>query len=195
MNEVKLFREGASHYNGAMNMNMRKFISDWPLIHKRKGSSPYRLAVKYIKYSSGDISASEVNSVLACFNEPNISITQSLLDEILRRPRIDFINLDESTINSDKFLNNIGTVRKEVCPAGVYIWTHVSTGSKYVGSSSTLARRLIGYFKGTHGDTGKFIPMLKKEGVGAFDLQVIPLIEKYHENQEFIIEQFFAPWI
>jgi len=37
----------------------------------------------------------------------------------------------------------------------------------YVGSSSKLARRLIGYFKGTHADTGKFIPLLNKEGVGA----------------------------
>jgi excinuclease UvrABC nuclease subunit len=40
---------------------------------------------------------------------------------------------------------------------GVYIWTHIATGSLYVGSSSTLARRLIGYFKNTHKTTGKLI--------------------------------------
>lgn len=57
-----------------------------------------------------------------------------------------------------------------MCPAGVYIWTHLSTGDKYVGSSSSLARRLTGYFKGTHADVGKFIPLLKKEGVDAFTL-------------------------
>jgi hypothetical protein len=37
-----------------------------------------------------------------------------------------------------------------------------------VGSSSTLARRLIGYFNGTHKNTGKLIPLIKSEGIGAF---------------------------
>lgn len=60
-----------------------------------------------------------------------------------------------------------------------------------MGSSSTLARRLIGYFNGTHKDTGKLIPLIKKEGVGAFKLQVIPLIESYSVNQELSLEQYF----
>jgi len=61
----------------------------------------------------------------------------------------------------------------------------------YVGSSSRLARRLIGYFNNTHRSTGKLIPLLKKEGVGAFKLEVIPLIESYTKNQELILEQYF----
>lgn len=61
----------------------------------------------------------------------------------------------------------------------------------YVGSSSSLARRLIGYFKGTHADVGKFIPLLRKEGVSAFSLEVIPLIENYNNSQELSIEQYF----
>lgn len=61
----------------------------------------------------------------------------------------------------------------------------------YVGSSSTLARRLIGYFNGTHKNTGKLIPLIKSEGIGAFKLQVIPLIEFYSVNQELSLEQYF----
>lgn len=71
------------------------------------------------------------------------------------------------------------------------MWTHLSTGDKYVGSSSTLARRLIGYFNGTHKNTGKLIPLIKSEGVGAFKLQVKPLIESYTVNLELSLEQYF----
>lgn len=61
----------------------------------------------------------------------------------------------------------------------------------YIGSSSKLARRLIGYFNNHHKDTGKLIPLLKKEGLGAFKLQVIPLTESYTINQELCLEQYF----
>ena len=61
----------------------------------------------------------------------------------------------------------------------------------YVGSSSVLARRLIGYFNNTHKDTGKLIPLIKKEGVNAFNLEVIPLINNYIKNQELSLEQYF----
>ena len=120
-----------------------------------------------------------------------VSISQNLLDEILNRPRIQFSNLNKNIIKSPKFLRHIGTTRKEVTCAGVYIWTHVITGNKYVGSSYRLARRLVGYFKGTHADTGKFIPLLKSEGLGAFNLTVIPLIKDYEDNQELSLEQYF----
>jgi len=61
----------------------------------------------------------------------------------------------------------------------------------YVGSSSSLARRLIGYFNSTHKETDKLIPLIKKEGINAFDLEVIPLIDNYVVNQELSLEQYF----
>jgi len=61
----------------------------------------------------------------------------------------------------------------------------------YVGSSSALARRLIGYFNNTHKDTGKLIPLIKKEGISAFNLEVIPIINNYTINQEISLEQYF----
>lgn len=128
--------------------------------------SPYTLAMKYIK-TGYLITAFEINNVLAFLN---VVISQDILDEILSRPRWKYKDLSENTIKTEKFLNTIGTVRNERCKAGVYIWTHIPTGDMYVGSSSSLARRLIGYFKGTHPDTGKFIPLLRKEGVNKFSL-------------------------
>lgn len=54
-----------------------------------------------------------------------------------------------------------------------------------------MARRLIGYFKCTHSNTGKLIPLIKKEGVSAFNLEVIPLREGYIPNLELVLEQYF----
>ena len=82
-------------------------------------------------------------------------------------------------------------MRGEIQVPGVYIWTHLSTGHKYVGSSSTLARRLIGYFNCTHANTGKLIPLIKKEGIGAFSLEIILLKKGYTPNLELLLEQYF----
>lgn len=145
------------------------------------------LAIKYINKGK-PITAVEVNKVLAF---SGIKITQDILDKILSGPRLEFSNLDPNTIRSDKFVQSIGTVRGKIQVPGVYIWTHIATGNMYVGSSSTLARRLIGYFKNTHKTTGKLIPLIKREGIGAFNLQVIPLIDSYTVNQELSLEQYF----
>lgn len=164
-------------------------IINWPLVLGKKGYLRVSslLANKYIKESK-HITATEVNKVLA-FSD--IKITQNVLDKILNKPRIKFSNLDANTIRSNTFLDSIGTVRSKIQVPGVYMWTHISSGNMYVGSSSTLARRLIGYFNNTHKDTGKLIPLIKKEGINAFNLEVIPLIYNYVINQEISLEQYF----
>lgn len=170
-----------------------KIKKDWPLIFNKKSEmvgdslSPYQLAMKYLK-GVKPITALEVNSVLAF---SGINITQTLLDKILSSPKLVFTNLSLYTLKSPEFLEHIGTIRNEKCPAGVYIWTHIPTGDKYVGSSSSLARRLVGYFRGSHADVGKLIPLIKKEGVGVFKLEVIPLMYDYIDKQELSIEQYF----
>lgn len=141
---------------------LNRSISNWPSILGRNGpiSNAYRLATQYIN-EGRPITAVEVNKVLAF---SGISISQDMLNKILSRPRLDFSNLDSSTIKTEKFLHTIGTVRGKVQVPGVYIWTHLVTGDMYVGSSSKLARRLIGYFNNNYNDTGKLIPLIKKEG-------------------------------
>jgi hypothetical protein len=61
----------------------------------------------------------------------------------------------------------------------------------YVGSSHSIARRLSGYFKGTHESVGRFIPLLRKEGLNTFTLDVIVLNEEYYEGLELCLEQYF----
>lgn len=80
-------------------------------------SSAYRLAIQYIN-EGRPITAVEVNKVLAF---SGLGITQDMLDKILYSTRIDFFNLDSSTIKTDKFLQTIGTVRGKVQVPGVYI--------------------------------------------------------------------------
>lgn len=98
--------------------------------------------------------------------------------------------MNTDIIKSETFIKSIGKIRSKAIP-GVYIWTHKSTNSMYVGSSNRLARRLIGYIKITHDNVGKLIPLIKKEGINAFSLQVIPLTEDYVANQELGLEQYF----
>lgn len=166
---------------------------NWPLIFNKKSEivgdslSPYQLAMSYLK-GVKPITAVEVNSVLAF---AGISITQTRLNKIWSSPRLVFTNLNLYTLKSPYFLEHIGTIRNEISHAGVYIWTHIRTGDKYVGSSSSLARRLAGYFKGSHADVGKLIPLMKKEGVSAFNLEVISLISGYEDKEELSLEQYF----
>lgn len=83
-------------------------MSSWPSILGREGpiSNAYRLATQYVNEGK-PITAVEVNKVLAF---SGISISQDMLNEILSRPRLNFSNLDSSTIKTDKFLQTIGTV-------------------------------------------------------------------------------------
>jgi hypothetical protein len=148
--------------------------------------SAHKLANMYIKRGE-QITATEVNTILTF---SGIKITQNELDNILKKPFLEFNNLDLNTIKSEKFFKFLGTVRSKSVP-GIYIWTHLASNSKYVGSSSSLARRLIGYFKGTHETIGKLIPLIKKEGVQAFSLKVLCLTESYSKNQEHSLEQYF----
>lgn len=82
-------------------------FSSWPSILGRDGpmSNAYRLAIQYIN-ESRPITATEVNKVLAF---SGISISQDMLNKILSRPRLDFSDLDSSTIKTEKFLQSIGT--------------------------------------------------------------------------------------
>lgn len=166
---------------------------NWGLITNRKykvkeiNKTPYDLALEYSNKGIR-ITALEVNNVLAL---TKFNIDQNTLDLILSKNPTNFINLDKNTISSELFLDEIGTIRNEKSKGGVYIWTHIATGSKYVGSSRQLARRLIGYFKGTHVNVGKFLPFLKEEGLKAFTLDVITFNEEYYEGLELCLEQYF----
>lgn len=75
--------------------------------------------------------------------------------------------------------------------SGVYIFIHKNTGYKYVGSSNLLRRRMNYYFKGDFPLTGKFLPLLHKEGLKAFKLRIFKLDSNIFSNQDaLILEQY-----
>jgi hypothetical protein len=164
----------------------RRSLTNWSEIKQMKGS--YYIAMNILKYNL-PITIEVLNQILIT---NNLNITQIQLDQLLNIPKVEYTNLNSDSYKREDFIEKIGTVRNEKYPGGVYIWTHISTGNKYVGSSSSLARRLIGYFKGTHANTGKFIPFLNKQGVNAFKLQVIPIDNNiYTEGIQLCLEQYF----
>ena len=144
------------------------------------------LADRYIKQNKV-ISAYDVNEVLKFHG---IKIEQKILDKVLAKPKLEFDNLNINIIRSDTFIKKIGKIRSKPIP-GVYIWIHKATNSMYVGSSNRLARRLTGYIKMTYSNIGKLIPLIRKDSLNAFSLQVIPLTEDYIPNQELALEQYF----
>ena len=78
---------------------------------------------------------------------------------------------------------------------GVYIFTHKITGQKYVGSSNLLRRKIEYYFKQIEEIkslplTGKLLPILRKEGLGAFKLTIYKLDQnKFNIQDALILEQ------
>lgn len=78
--------------------------------------------------------------------------------------------------------------------AGVYIFKHLSTSSKYVGSSNSLSRRLEQYFKPNpmfSKEYGLLLPFIKKQGLSAFNLEVFVMPEKLASNYYFLfLEQY-----
>ena len=78
----------------------------------------------------------------------------------------------------------VGKPNSRGTKAGVYIFTHKATGSKYVGSSNSLSRRLDQYFTFKHfnqENSGLLLPLIKKDGYGAFYLEIFVVPEDFSQ--------------
>lgn len=58
-------------------------------------------------------------------------------------------------------------------------------------SSVRLATRLYGYFSEGHKEVGKFIPLLYKEGIEKFQLEIIPVSSSSVFKAELVLEQYY----
>jgi hypothetical protein len=146
----------------------------------------HRLAVEHMK-SNKPVTAKIINDILAYCD---ISISDEILKDLLNSPRFVFNDLNkDETIKSIK--DKIGSHSGKIQIPGVYIFRHKVTGQKYVGSSSQLAVRLNGYLKETHKPIGQLIPLLNKEKLSNFVLEVIPLCNNYGFRSEIVLEQYF----
>lgn len=74
--------------------------------------------------------------------------------------------------------------------AGVYIWTHVPSNKKYVGSTIHLPTRLRSYFLKTI-NIGRFLPILNNYPISEFNLEVRFTPYSSHFRNEMVLEQYF----
>ena len=160
----------------------------WKTILGRKGTIQFshKLAMEQIK-SQKPVNFKVINEILAYCK---ISISEVILNRLINVPSILIKNLD--TNESKKILkDNIGSPSSKIQIPGVYIFTHKITGAKYVGSSSQLAIRLSGYLNYTHKPIGKFVPLLLKDKLSNFTLEVVTLVDNYKFRSEIVLEQFY----
>lgn len=166
----------------------KKDKNEWKIILGRGGFNQYshRLASEYIK-SGQPVTAKIINDILAYCN---INITEDELKDLVNAPRFVLQDLNQNEIF--KSLKNIvGSPSGKIQIPGVYIFKQNNTGNKYVGSSSQLAIRLNGYLKEKHRSVGLLIPLLNKEKLSNFTLEVIPLYNNYKFRSEIVLEQYY----
>lgn len=162
----------------------------WKEILGRKGSSnhiSHKLAQEQIK-SGKPITVKIINDILAYCG---IRITEEILKSLLAAPSFvldDLGQLDETLkILKDK----IGGPFDKIQAPGIYTFRHKETGAKYVGSSSQLGLRLYGYLKDRHRSIGKLIPLITKDKLSSFTLEIVPLHDNYDFRSEIVLEQYY----
>lgn len=168
----------------------KKDKDHWKVILGRGGPNQHshRLAAEHIK-SGQPVTAKIINDIfLSRFC--NIHITEDMLKDLLNTPRFVLNDLNKSeTIKIIK--DKVGSPSDKNQIPGIYIFKHKDTGDKYVGSSSQLAIRLDGYLKEKHRAIGLLIPILYKEELSNFSLEVIPLYNSYDFRSEIVLEQYY----
>lgn len=125
---------------------------------------------------SKDITADVLNKLL---KNQGVCITEAELTRIKSIPGVRF-NLPLNDQTSHVFEALVGKTNTRDIKAGVYIFTHIASGAKYVGSSNSLARRLDQYFSHKHfnqKNSGLLIPLILKDGFEAFNLEVMVVPE------------------
>jgi len=167
---------------------------NWKEVLGRKGSSnqiPHRLAYEQIK-NGKPVTVNIINDILAYCG---INITEDILKNLLTVPRFVLDDLDKD--ETIKILtDNIGSPWDKIQVSGIYIFKHKETGAKYVGSSSQLSLRVYGYLKGRHKSIGRLIPLLTKDKLSSFTLEIVPLYDNYNFKSEIVLEQYyFNPYI
>lgn len=161
---------------------------DWGLILGRKGKDVFvhQLANTQVK-SNKPVTLKVLNEILAY---SNILVSEDTLNSLLAIPRLVFYDLHKQE-TLDLIYEKLGTPHSKIQAQGVYIFTYLSTGQKYVGSSSQLAFRLKGYLNQTHKSTGKLLPLMEEVGLSKFKLEVICLPYYPEFKSEIILEQYF----
>lgn len=185
-----LGKDNNSKKNGSPeNNNKPKLDNRWKEILGRTGPNKHAhvLAIELIN-SGKPVTAENINEILAYCD---IKITKQELKSLINTTSFTLTNLNEKSITKEILKDKLGLPNSKQRIPGIYIFTHISTGRKYVGSSSQLAFRLNGYINLSHRESGLLIPILKKEGLKNFSLQVFPFYHNYIKGSEIVLEQYY----
>ncbi|WP_431998963.1 GIY-YIG nuclease family protein [Streptomyces fungicidicus] len=136
------------------------------------------------------ITSKEINKVLV---NKGVSITQKELNILLNIKGVTFdLPFNSQTLPS--LYGLVGKPKSRRPKAGIYIFTHLATGSKYVGPSNSLSRRLEQYFNPNplfYKEYGLLLPLIKKEGFSAFNLEEFVMPEELSSDYNFLfLEQY-----
>ncbi len=119
----------------------------------------------------------------------NLSNTKDKLEELLK---VKGVEIDLPVGEDKTLLNQLTGNSKYKGYMGVYMFIHKATSQKYVGSSYLLRRRMEYYFKGDFTLAGNFLPLLHKEGLGAFKLVILKLDNTKFSNKDALyLEQYY----
>ena len=146
-----------------------------------------KLALEHI--NSGNVTTHLVINKLL-YNQ-KVSINANKLKELLKVKGVEFaLPITKHNFFEENFHRLVGKSKHRGF-AGVYIFTHISSKSMYLGSSNSLRRRMEYYFKGDFPLTGKFLPLLNKEGLSSFKLKVFKLDPNLFKAQDaLLLEQY-----
>jgi hypothetical protein len=179
------------HFHGVNKFNSFRFESNAAKsLYNSKTSRLLSLIQEHI--AKGNPTSSEViNSVLL---NQKVAISQKELDDLLSLPNVKF-ELPFTDETHSSYLALLRKPHSKRSNTGVYIFTHKLTGDKYVGSSNDLLRRFNQYFDKHHmfanKNYGLLIPLINKEGLDAFTLEVIVVPSSYPEYSYCFLEQYF----
>lgn len=140
----------------------------------------------------GNITTNKIiNNVLL---NQKVSISQEELDKLLNLSKVKF-DLPITKEIYPALLALIGKSQSRRSKAGIYIFTHKTTNSKYVGSSNDLSRRFKQYFEKNvlfnNKTTGLLLPLIEKEGFEAFTLEIIVIPSSYPKYSHCFLEQYY----
>ena len=169
--------------------NKPKFDKKWKEIFGRSGPNKHSHIVAFEQLNSGKaVNANKINEILAYCN---ITTTDEKLKDLLNTPSFILTDLNKKSIIKGILKEKLGSPHSKQRIPGIYIFTHLTTGRKYVGSSSELALRLNGYINLTHKESGLLISLLKREQLKNFSLQVFPFYNNYIKDSEIVLEQYY----
>lgn len=146
--------------------------------------NPEKLALDHVN-SGSETTHLVINKILT---SQKISITENKLRDLKKIKGVEF----DLPLNDTKaFEKLVGGSTYKGFP-GVYMFIHKATNQVYVGSSNLLRRRMEYYFNNEGPDTGKFVPLLRKEGKEAFKLVIYKLDGDLFTAQDALfLEQYF----